>query len=270
MSWLLDAYRDRRTYTGLAYMLLALPLGVFGFTVVVTGLSTGIGLLVTLAGIPVLVLTLLFTSAYARLQRRLAWSLLDAPMPRSVPRPDPAAGVFWRRLESMIRQPRTGREVGFALLALPLGVLGFSVATSIVWLMVAGFVQPVYAALGGATQYGSWTVDSVAETMLFVPVSLVFWLVGPRLLLGWGTLTGRAITWLLGRVESRELERGVVDVLARTGEADGFRILDDLHLRFGRGPFITPVRVEATLLSLEGRGMIRAERGGRLTLYRLA
>jgi hypothetical protein len=149
-------------------------------------------------------------------------------------------------------------------------VIGFSVAISIVWLMVAGFVLPVYVALGGTTAYGSWTVDSIAETMLHVPVSLLFWLVGPRLLVGWGILTGRAITWLLGRVEPRELERGVVDVLARTGEADGFRILDDLHLRFGRGPFITPVRVEATLLSLEGRGTIRAERGGRLTLYRLA
>jgi hypothetical protein len=269
MKWLLDAYLDGRTYTSLAYALVALPLGVVGFTVVVTGLSVGIGLLVTLAGVPVLVATLLFTSAFARLQRRLAWSLLDAPMPRSLSRPDSSGGIFWRRLKNLVTHPATRREVVFALLALPLGVIGFTVATSIIWLMVAGLVQPVFVALGGVTEFGWWTVDTIPETMLFVPVSLLFWLVGPRLLLGWGTLTGRAITGLLGRIDSHDLKRGVVDVLARTGEADGFRVLDDLRLRFGRGPFISAVRVEATLLALEGRGTIRAERRGSRTTYRL-
>ncbi len=269
MRWLLDAYVDSRTYTSLAYLLLALPLGVVGFTIVVTGLAAGAGLLVTLAGIPVLVVTLLFAASFARLERRLAWTLLDAPMPRSISGPSPGGGVFWQRLRSLLTRPAAAGELWFALLALPLGVIGFTVAVTIVWLMVAGFAQPVLVSLGARTEIGSLTIDTVAESLLFVPISLMFWLVGPRLLLGWGTVIGRAVTGLLGHVESPDLERGVVDALARTGHADGFTILDDLRLRFGRGPFVGPVQVQATLLELEGQGMIRAERGARRTSYHL-
>jgi hypothetical protein len=269
MKWLLDAYLDGRTYTTLAYMLLALPLGVLGFTVVVTGLSLAAGLLVTLAGIPVLVLTLWFTAAFARLQRRLAWSMLDAPMPRLLPGPGPTRGIFWRQLVHLARRPRTWREVWFAVLALPLGVAGFSVAVTILSLMAVGFAQPVFVALGGIGEVGTWTVDTVPEALVFLPVSLFFLLVGPRLLLGWGTVMGRAMAGLLGRVEAPELKRGVVDALVRLGDADGFSIFDDLRLRFGRGPFLTPLRVEATLLALESTGVIRGSRRGDRTWYRL-
>lgn len=270
MTWLFDAYLDGRTYTTLAYMLAALPLGILGFTVVVTGLALGAGLLVTVVGIPVLVATLLFTRAAARLQRRLAWSLLDAPMPRLNRERDDEPGVFWRRLASLIRRPGAGRELWFSLLALPLGVIGFSVAMSILWLMVAGFVQPVVVALGGESGVAGWTIDTVAESLVFLPVSAVFLLVGPRMLLGWGTAFGRAVTGLLGRIAPVELKRGVVDVLTGAGDADGFEVLDGLRLRFGRGPFVTPIEVEAALLALESSGAIRSiRRGGRVS-YRLA
>lgn len=270
MSWLLDAYRDGRTYTTLAYMLVALPLGIVGFTVVVTGLATGAGLLVTLAGIPVLAATLLFARAFAGLQRQLAWSLLDAPMPRLGPGRDDGSGFFWHKLANLARRPRTWREVWFALLALPLGVVGFSVAVTILWLMVVGIAQPVLIARGVDTEFGLWRIDTVAESLVFVPVSVLFLLVGPRMLLGWGTVVGRAVAGLLGRVEPAELKRGVVDALSRTGDADGFAIFDDLRLRFGRGPFLTPLQVEATLLALESSGTIRARRTGDRISYRLA
>ncbi len=74
MNWLLRAHTDGRAYTTLAYLLVSLPLGIFGFAVVVTGVSLGIGLLVTVAGIPVLVATMLFALAFASMSRRLAWA----------------------------------------------------------------------------------------------------------------------------------------------------------------------------------------------------
>ncbi len=69
MSWLLGPYRDHRTYAVLAYLLLGLPLGILDFTVVVTGLSVGLGMVVTLIGIPLLVATLLLVRALATLER---------------------------------------------------------------------------------------------------------------------------------------------------------------------------------------------------------
>ena len=81
MRWLLAPYAERRTYLILLYLVLGLPLGVFEFTLMVTGFSLGLGLLITLLGIPVLIGTLLVAHALATFERRLAWSLLDAPMP---------------------------------------------------------------------------------------------------------------------------------------------------------------------------------------------
>ena len=54
------------------YLVLGLPLGIAAFTIVVTGLSLAAGLLITLAGIPVLVATLLAVRGLAALERKRA------------------------------------------------------------------------------------------------------------------------------------------------------------------------------------------------------
>ena len=51
MSWLLSPYAEASTYKAAVYMLASLGLGVFDFVFIVTGLSLGIGLLITLLGI---------------------------------------------------------------------------------------------------------------------------------------------------------------------------------------------------------------------------
>jgi hypothetical protein len=129
--------------------------------------------------------------------------------------------------------------------------------------------MPIVVAAGVQTSLGSWQIDTFVEALVFLPVSAVFLLVGPRLILAWSALSRRLATSLLGHVEPRELKLAVVDVLARTGEADGFRILDELELRFGHGPFLTPTRVEAALLALESTERIDARHEGGRTYYAL-
>ena len=51
--------RDRRTYLRIFYLLLAFPLGTLYFVVIVTGLSTGVGLAIVMIGFPILLVTLL-------------------------------------------------------------------------------------------------------------------------------------------------------------------------------------------------------------------
>ena len=267
MKWLLGPYRDRRLYAVASYLLLGLPLGIFDFTVVVTGLSVGLGMMVTLVGIPLLVVTLLLVRALATFERQLAWSLLLAPMPRRTPETDAGLGVFWARLRSLLGAKRTWAEVGFLLFRLPLGIVDFTIAVTVVSLMAAGLVVPIVVAAGVHTTIGSWTIDTLAESLVYLPVSALFLLVGPRILLGWGMVTGRIATAMLGRLEPRELKMAVGEVLARRGELDAFQILDELELRFGRGPFLTPIRLEATLLALKSNGHLHARDDGRRTLY---
>ena len=271
IPWLLDAYREPRTYGTAAYLLLGLPLGILEFVLVVTGLSLGLGLVVTLLGIPVLVATLLLVRALASFERRLAWTLLEAPLPHVRTLPDEPDGVFWARLRNLVLSGRTWRELVFLLLRLPLGIVDFVVVTTLVGLALSGFAVPVTVLAGAESELGDWRIDTFAESLAFVPVSLVFLLVGARLVLGWRAVPAFVATSLLGRVEARELKRAVVHTLARTGEVDGFRILDELELQLGRGPFLTPTKVQAALVALESAGHVQARRdGGRITYTTIA
>jgi hypothetical protein len=153
---------------------------------------------------------------------------------------------------------------------LPLAIVAFVVAVTILWSAVAGFALPVVTALGGATELGTWRIDTPAESLIFLPISVLFLAVGPRLLLGWGGLIGRVVASLVGRVTFTELKSGVVSILARRGEADGFTILGDLRLRFGRSPSLTPLEVKAALLVLESNRVVIPTRREASTSYRLA
>lgn len=270
MSWLLGPYAEQRTYRVLAYLLIGLPLGILDFTIVVTGLSLGLGLIITLLGIPVLIATLLVVRSLAALERGLAVSLLDAPMPRRVPGREREGGSPWAQLRGLVLSRRIWEEVGFLLLRLPMGILDFTVAVTVSALALCGIAMPIIVAAGVPVSIASWEIDTFVESLIYLPVSALFLLVGPRLILAWGELSRWLATALLGRIEPRETKRAVVDVLTRLGEADGFGILDELELRFGRGPFLTPTRLEATLLALESTGRVSARHEGGRTFYTLA
>jgi len=103
-----------------------------------------------------------------------------------------------------------------------------------------------------------------------VPVSMVFLAVGPWLIRRCGRVPAWVATTMLGRLEQRELKRAVVHTLESTGEADGFLILDELELQFGRGPFLTATRVQAALLALDSTEQVVGRRDASRTLYALA
>lgn len=270
MRWLLAPYSDRRTYRLLLYLILGLPLGVLDFVLLVTGFSLGLGLLITLLGVPILVGTLLVAHGLATIERRIAWSLADAPMPRLPLSRDTTPGVSWARLRTLVTSRRTWSEIAFLLLRLPLGALGFVIATTIVGLMFQGIVEPILVAAGVETQLGSWTIDTLGEALIYVPVSGLFVLVGPRLVVACGEVWAGVATKMLGVVEPGELKRVVGDVLAREGPSDAFRIMDELELRIGRGPFLTPIKLEATLLALESNGLVTSRHDSPRTVYALA
>jgi hypothetical protein len=270
VSWLLDAYSDRRTYGSVGYLLLGLPLGIVGFVVVVSGFALGLGLLITLLGVPVLLATLLFVRAYASLERRLAWSMLEAPMPRITPTALPAGANLWERLRWLIGSRRTWRETAFIVLRLPMGIVGFTVVVLIIGLMFGGFAQPITVALGIESQLGDWVIDTIPESLAYLPISIVFLIVGPRIVLGYGSMSARIATAFLGQVDTPDLKAAVTSTLAQTGEAGALEIAHDLELRLGPGPFVTLTQVEAALIALESTGRVRATRAGSDTRYSLS
>jgi hypothetical protein len=167
----------------------------------------------------------------------------------------------------MFAGARTWWEVGFLLLRFPLGLIDFLVLVSIATLALCGFVQPILVAVGVDSQIGGWTIDTFGESLVLVPVSIVFLVVGPWLIRRWGRVPAWVATTMLGRLEQREVKRAVLHTLDRTGEADGFVILDELELQFGRGPFLSATRVQAALLALESTEQVVGRRDASRTLY---
>ena len=93
MSLVIGWYRPlarARTWKESTALLLGLPFGIAWFVILVTGLSVSFGLLVTLIGIPLMVLTVSFGRVIGIVERAKARGLLDAdlpafPQPRSRP-----------------------------------------------------------------------------------------------------------------------------------------------------------------------------------------
>jgi hypothetical protein len=77
---------EARTYGRIAYMLLALPLGVAEFSFLVTALSFGIGTAITLIGIPVLIGTVWAWRWIAELERGLIGRLVGVEIPGPIRR----------------------------------------------------------------------------------------------------------------------------------------------------------------------------------------
>ncbi|MGY1705331.1 sensor histidine kinase [Geodermatophilus sp. SYSU D00697] len=134
--------RLRQLGVDTGYSLLALPLGIAAFVLVVTGLAAGTGLLVVWIGVAVLAGTLVAARGLAAAERSWLPAVLGSPLPRPAYRR--AEGRAVRRLTTPLRDPQCWLDALHALVRFPFAILGF-VVTVTFW---AG-------ALGGLT-YGLW------------------------------------------------------------------------------------------------------------------
>ncbi len=141
------AYRPsliRQLAIDTAYVLVGFPLGVVTFVIVITGLSVGLGLLITLLGIPILVATLFTARGFAELERARITSVLHLPRLRvRYKKADPTANA-WRRPFSTLSDIQAWLDFLHGFVRFPIAVTGFTIVVT--WWACA---------LGGLT-YGLW------------------------------------------------------------------------------------------------------------------
>jgi signal transduction histidine kinase len=118
------------------YVLLGFPLAIAGFVVVITGLSLGAGLAVTVLGLPVLTGTLYAARIFADIERARMPAVLRRPRVRPHYRsPRPGAG-FWRRVFVPIADVQSWLDVVHGIVRFAVAVATFSVAVTW-WAMAA-------------------------------------------------------------------------------------------------------------------------------------
>lgn len=169
-DWLRAAVRPLTTSRGgtiLLYHLLGLPLGIAYFVWLVTGFSTGFGLLITLIGIPLLTLVLASVRPLAAIERALANELLGAGIPGT---PLAPSGTGWiGRLKAYWTDGRTWRGAAFLFLRFPAGLASFIVATVAYGVALTLLAAPALAAVD-ELGFGPWDVDSVLEGLALMPL----------------------------------------------------------------------------------------------------
>ncbi len=149
---------EPRTYGSLFYMLLSLATGIFFFTWVITGLSLSLGLMILIIGIPLTVLFFGSVRGLSLLEGRLVEVLLGERMPRR-PRYADRSRSWLQRIGDMFTDGRTWLTMLYFVLMLPLGILYFSVAVTLLSTSLAFIWAPVASllALNGA---GGIYIDS--------------------------------------------------------------------------------------------------------------
>ena len=154
-----------RMWRETGYLLLNLPMGITGFTLTVTGLSLGVGLLVTVIGIWVLAGALFLVRGLGVVERALARTLLelDIPEPPPVRSPRGTGDSFWRRTLGVLSDGLAWRTALYLTIKLPWGVISFTLA--LVSLIVLWPVLPWVVR-------GLSTVDRLLATALLSPPPL--------------------------------------------------------------------------------------------------
>ena len=256
----------RRTCRAFAYLLLGLPLGIAYFTCLVTLLALGLGLAVTVVGLPILLETLRLGRGMAAFDLQLTQSLLSLETPR-VPAAT-AAGRGWRR---RLLDREAWAETAYLLLRLPLGVIDFSIAVSFVAYGLYLLFMPVIEAAGAITfTAGSWSVNSQARAWMLVPGGVLLLLVSPHVISGVAFLSARLAPAMLGRMDYKHLRSEVLGMLRPEVELTGPALLGQLRLHHGASADFTAKKVFVVLSELERGGLAHRKEDRPLDRYSLS
>ena len=247
MSTVVGWYRPlvrARTWKESTALLLGLPFGIAWFVILVTGLSVSAGLLVTLIGIPLLVLTVAFGRVIGVVERAKARSLLDADLP-AFPKPRFRPGdSVWKRAWRHIGDGPAWRGVAYGFISFPIGIVWFVVTVTLWSVAFSGALWWVYTPFipeddGGPYHFGETYVlhgwGRFGYGLGVTVVGLVLLALAPRIIHGLALAERGIIRGLLSPSEGQLLAQRVEELtVSRDASVEGSstelrRIERDLH-----------------------------------------
>jgi hypothetical protein len=173
---------EGQAYLNLFYLLAAFPLGVFYFVFLVSGLATGISLLIVWVGIPILLMMGIGWWMLAKFERFMAIFLLEENIP-PIRLPRKVEDGFLGRLQNYMTYPVVWKSLSYLFLKFPLGVAGFVILVTLVSLTLACLTLPItYSFLpdfrvGIFLESGLpfWQVNSLNQAFVGTFFGLVLW-----------------------------------------------------------------------------------------------
>ena len=223
-----------------AYLLGGWFLALVAFIVVVTGLSVGAGLLVTVVGLPILTFTIFAARGFAELERMQLRKLLGLDIPHAFYRPAGPDQGWFRRTLVPLTDPQSWLDSLYILVSFVTSTTAWSFAVTWWAGAIGGLSFPVW----GWTLPNSQNNQDLPELLGFgrsYGVKVVFYMIAGIFFAGTLPAVIHAFTLVqsgLGRLllSSRSEARAQVDELvvgrtaARSAEATALRRLErDIH-----------------------------------------
>ncbi len=190
---------EPRSYLNIVYLLLAFPLGTFYFVFLVTGLSLGFGLIITLVGIPILLLVLSGSWVLCRFERQVAITLLNEDIPLSVSRP--ASGGLWSQVKALLKDRVTWTGVLYLFLKFPLGIVTFTIAVTLIAVTVGFLAAPTYMWTSDPLVWGSWSFDPFPWSWILTIIGIPMVFISLHLLNATAVVFGRMTRVMLGNLQ---------------------------------------------------------------------
>jgi len=167
----LEVVGHGQTYLNLLYLLLSLPLGVVYFAFLVAGLSSGLGTVIIVIGLFILLFTLSAARLLASWERRLTAYMLGADLPpaRSI---RPAWGKPLFSLKKVAADGYTWKGVCFLLLKMPLGIISFVLAVTMISLTLSLLLAPLAMRLV-PVNVGPWEFTGTEGALISLALGLL-------------------------------------------------------------------------------------------------
>jgi len=129
-----------QTYLNMLYLFLAFPLGLFYFVFLVTGLSLGFGLAITLVGIPLLFGMLLLWRVFGHFERMLTKIMLSMEITYI---PIKHKNGAWKKIVGYLSDSYTWKGLAYLFIKFPLGLFSFIVLVTLLSIAVSLICVPV-------------------------------------------------------------------------------------------------------------------------------
>ena len=191
----------KATYAKLLYLLLSFPLGILYFVLIVTGLSLGLGLIITLVGIPILVGVLAACYSLAVVERGLAAGLLDAKI-KAPSRGEPPPKL-WGKLTALLSNSVTWKGLFYLFVKFPLGIVNFVLLVTLLATSLGLVATPFYYRWADYTYVEPWVLDTLWEALVLAVASLLLLFVSLHILNGLAWVSAQFARVMLGSAKAR-------------------------------------------------------------------
>lgn len=222
------------TWFAVIHLLLNMPLGIAYFAVLAVAVSLGLGLLITLLGIPILIASGGIVRALGNFERARTNAFLGTSL-RNPYRPSAPDAGWIARLTSVVKDPSTGRDFLYLMLRMPIGLFTFTAMVT-VWSLAGGLLASPFSYWFGffRVDIGNWVFDGPFAVVLATFAGVVMTVLAFGITRGLVRLEAVLASALLD-VSADELRRRVADIASsrtRTMSAadqDRRRLERDLH-----------------------------------------